>query len=277
MAHVERSSGTLGSGGAEKPAEPAEMVVVFLLENFKGTKQLPGHWRKRKERWMMKRVLLTMSLVVLAGMVPIASAMDINPPTLWQRGEPGSTYQRWEFDTDDTTPMPDDYFNPYGDPDLTVIPIGPWENTWGGLPGVWPLSGLITVDIPNNPVENEFKWVQIQLTWAGEVNHANATPCISVTAKDAAGQPIASEFITLLNTTDTLLEKTNVAGAGEYWHHTTCLFQITPNPFEETIIIGSAIMADELVIDTICIPEPATMSLLVIGAACLLGKRHRHR
>ena len=210
-----------------------------------------------------------MSLVVLAGVVSTASAiavdeLDLNPPA-W-RGLEGTTYQQWEFGTDNTTPLPDDYFNPYGTPVLTVIPMGDWQSSWGGRDGVWPLSGMIATTIPNSPVQNPYKMVQIQLAWAGEVGHAEALPCISVTAEGT---------VTLISETDELRGLTNVTGAGEYWHHTTYLYKIELNPEEETITIGSAIMVDGLVIDTYCVPEPATLGLLAIGGVALLIRRKR--
>ncbi len=207
-------------------------------------------------------------MVLLSGMFSAVYADDINPP-IWQRGAEGATYQQWEYSTDDTTPAPEFLDNPYGAPQSTVIPIGSWESSWGGRNGVWPLSGVTVNDIPNSPVENPYKWVWIQLTWAAEEGQPGALPCISVTAEG---------IVTSLWQEDQLLEPTNVPGAGEYWHHTTYLYRIEPNPREETITIGSAIMVDELVIDTLCaeyIPEPATLSLIGFGGVVLLRRLRR--
>ena len=39
--------------------------------------------------------------------------------------------------------------------------------------------------------------------------------------------------------------------------------------------IGGDVFVDQLVVDTICIPEPATMSLLALGGLALLRRKRR--
>ena len=51
------------------------------------------------------------------------------------------------------------------------------------------------------------------------------------------------------------------------WYLSTYEIRLSPNPSTETINIGGAIMVDELVIDTQCVPEPS--SLLVVGGSLL--------
>ena len=210
------------------------------------------------------------SLFCLAG---AARAEDINPPS-W-RGDEGSTYQQWEFLADDTTPPPDYLDNPYGQPALTVYPTHPYWDIWGGMDGVWQLSGLIDVEIPNNPVENDYKLLQIQLTWAASFPFP-IEPFVVLEAEDISGQPLSS--IDLLSETDVILGPTGETGAGEFWHHKTYLYSIIPNPAIEAVYISGSIMVDELVIDTICIPEPATLGVLLAGAVLVLTRKtRRHR
>ena len=211
-------------------------------------------------------------LVFLAGAVSAVRADDIYPPS-W-RGDEGSTYQQWEFLTGDTTPSPDYLQNPYGQPALTVYPTHPYWVTWGGRPGVWQLSGAIEVEIPNNPVENDYKLLQIQMTWAASFP-VPIEPFVFIEAEDINGQPLSS--IDLLSETDVILGPTNELGAGEFWHHTTYLYLILPNPIIETVYISGSILVDELVIDTICIPEPATLGLLGLGGVSLIISRRRRR
>ena len=213
----------------------------------------------------MKRLFaaVCVSAVLLMAGASAVRADDLYPPD-W-RGDPGSTYQQWEFSTDNTTPPPDDVVNPYGTPSLTVIPYGSYKPEWNGRYGVWPLSGFVIANIPNNPVENLYKLVQIQLTWTVEPGQTTI-PCVGLTATLANGMPVSEEFIILLDeqTDDTL---------GQGWYHTTYLYKIIPNPVTETVYISSSIMIDELVIDTICIPEPATLGLLGIGGVLILVRR----
>jgi hypothetical protein len=56
------------------------------------------------------------------------------------------------------------------------------------------------------------------------------------------------------------------------WFETTFTWRISPNPVDEMFRISGSIDVDELVIDTWCIPEPATLMLLAFGGL-LLRKR----
>ena len=48
---------------------------------------------------------------------------------------------------------------------------------------------------------------------------------------------------------------------------------IEPNPAFEIVRIDGAVMVDEIVIDTICIPEPASLALLGLGGLALMRRR----
>ncbi len=210
---------------------------------------------------------LAILIVLLGGMFSVVHADDINPPTLWQRGEPGSTYQQWEFSSDNINPVPDFLDNPFGTPVLTVYPDDPWLEEWGGHSGVWSLSGAIQTEIPNYQILNDYKLIQIQLTWSTEFPVPVAP--VVIIESDPVGE------VTLLDEETIILGPTGVPSAGDNWYHTTFLYEIVPNPNIETITISGTIMVDELVIDTICVPEPATMSLLVIGGIALLIRRRK--
>ena len=59
------------------------------------------------------------------------------------------------------------------------------------------------------------------------------------------------------------------------WYESTYTWEIYPNPFDEWFTIAGDILVDEIVIDTWCIPEPATLALLLIGGLALLRRRRK--
>ena len=220
----------------------------------------------------MKRLLLTAVLVGVLCPFAFAPPFTIGQPS-W-RGQSETTVERWEFNTSNTTPLPDEVYNPFGNPSIFVYPTHPWFAQWGGMEGVWHLSGAIKIDIPNNPVDRETKLLQIQLTWASQYpDAALIPPRIGIEAKRVNGQIVPQGDIALLSQTSLTLGLTNEPGAGTYWHHTTYLYEITPNPMFETIWITGSVAVDNVVIDTICIPEPATIAISAIGAIFLRKNR----
>jgi hypothetical protein len=209
------------------------------------------------------KLLLTVCLTFLPA---AAKADDLNVPP-WA-GDPGSTHQKWEFNTGpDTNPPPEtDLDNPYGDPVLTVLPSGnlPEDSYYeelAGRIGVWELDGAFVIEIPNRPDPDPWKWLWIQLTWMPDAQ--SGVPQIIVEAEDAQAVPITD--IELIDEVETPI--------GDPWHHITYVYEIWPNPAFETIYIGGSIFVDEIVIDTICIPEPATMGLLAFGGLPLLRRK----
>ncbi|OHB61479.1 MAG: hypothetical protein A2Y12_06810 [Planctomycetes bacterium GWF2_42_9] len=218
----------------------------------------------------MKQFGFILFIYIFAVNIVAGASVDIAPP-IW-RGGLNSTFQLWDFGANIRMPVPDLVNNCFGEPSLIVVPTKPWFSSWGGHQGIWHLSGAISVEIPNNSVENLYKLIQIQFVWASE--DGSSTPCFSVEANRLDGTMIPENDIVLLSQSNTLLEPTNVSEAGEYWYHTTALFKVQPNPAIETVNIGSAIMVDALVIDTICIPEPATMIFFTIGVFVTLKKRN---
>jgi len=198
----------------------------------------------------------------IAAYAPVAVADDLNPPP-W-RGQEGTTYARWEFLTADPNPLPDEQVNPYGQADMSVWSGAGqhWMEVWGGRAGVWPLSGAMEVWIPNQPEMLPYKDIRVQISWAPQA--PGSQPLI--TEKDSALEAWLVD--------EMLLEPTlEPPPVGENWIHSTFTIHIEPNPLSETVRIDGAVMVDEVVIDTICIPEPATLGLVMAGGLAALRWR----
>ena len=210
----------------------------------------------------MRSVLLAVPVILTLSAISTSVADDLYPPP-W-RGEEGTTYARWEFLTDDNYPPPDDEFNPYGPAQMEVWPgMGQeWWPEWGGRIGVWPMSGVARAVIPNRPEPFPYKDIWVQVTWAAQV--PNGFPL--VWEEDSGTQS------SILN--EIQLEPTNEPPpAGEFWYHTTYLIHLEPNPPFETVRLDGSVMVDEIVIDTICIPEPTTIALVCLVAGLALLRR----
>ena len=50
-------------------------------------------------------------------------------------------------------------------------------------------------------------------------------------------------------------------------------WEIYPNPIDEMFTIGGNIDVDGIIVDTWCIPEPATLGLLLLGGLAMLRRR----
>ncbi|MBN1919100.1 MAG: PEP-CTERM sorting domain-containing protein [Verrucomicrobia bacterium] len=222
-------------------------------------------------RLILRSLFIALFTVLLLGATS-AFADDLFPPP-W-RGLPGTTYAEWGFGpgSDPFNPIiPDDYYNPNGTPTATWAPGEGqvYKEFWGGREGVLPLSGEIVIDMPNYPTPNPLKEIWIQVTWAAQV--PGEAPYVWADAPGYIVQP--AEIINVLPLGPTL----EPPPADGMWLHTTYRIVIEPNPqFEQIVIIG-AIMVDQVVVDTYCVPEPATMSLLGLGGVAILLRFRRKK
>ncbi len=101
---------------------------------------------------MRKTVLMTVVMLVigLTGLTGAAWAIDYweGPPEgTWNRGDPGSTVQHWDFN-DPMNYFPDNFVNSYGDPFAEFEPVLGWESILrlltfiGGLHAYFRLENL---------------------------------------------------------------------------------------------------------------------------------------
>jgi len=197
--------------------------------------------------------LVIVFVVVMLGAGSTVFADDLFAPP-WRGGD-GSTVQGWGFSSPNTVPSPDIFdTNPYGAPLVRVNPVGDWVDLIDGRQGVWPLSGEIDIYIPNLQELCPKKEILIQLTWKA----TDIAPFLP--NQPVVGITVADPF-----------ESMEMSRISEYlsndWVHTEYIIDMYPNPFGEWIIIKGDILVDQLIIDTRCVPEPATLVLLGIGSA----------
>ena len=198
------------------------------------------------------------------------AAFDLTPPD-W-RGEPRTTYQEWNFSTPSLSPLPDEYEGPFDPLAATVQPVsGPWYRWFGWHQGVFPLSGHMYFPILNFEELSEEKVIQIQVTWfQKKCGYRPLIEAAPVFQEDLDGGSSADWIRAAL-----VGEKKLRFG----WRHSTYEIILRPNPPQEIIHITGAIYVDDVIIDTLCMPEPTTLILLGLGGVVLMlrSRRKLHR
>ena len=125
-----------------------------------------------------------------------------------------------------------------------------FDDPASGRIGIWPLSGQIDVTVDNHNPPNEFKWVWLQIIWRPQ--DAGEEPII-----ENLSPPAHPDYLPSLVTAPVDL--------GYGWFESTFEWRIYPNPIDEMFTISGTIDVDQLIIDTWCIPEPATVAVLGLG------------
>jgi hypothetical protein len=217
------------------------------------------------------------ALSVLLVLVSAVSATIINDTAPSWRGNVDTTTQAWGFDNDNNpADLEPGWVNPFGtsDPSAEVIgvdpPYGPPDfiapdtyhiDSENGHQGLWRMYGdsELRIHIPNNPIANDYKEIWYQMTYYAS-GYTGAEP---------------EFFVFPTETSETLISKIEVDPVNHYFHSIWSII-IEPNPDEEWITIkprDCTIYIDEIIIDTICVPEPTTLVLLSFGGLSMLRKR----
>jgi len=209
-------------------------------------------------------VLMKYSLCMSLFSMTVTFAHDLVQPD-W-RGDEGSTHQVWSFDDDDNPALPETDNNPYGTAEATIT-VGDFGEGWldtvpfGSQTGIWDMGreGTIVLDIPNRPEALPYKEIWLQVTYYDSPTYP---PVVTI-----PGASLISE--------QTLLVEEDSPGD---WLLDQSVWRMEPNPSSEQIILtadwyGSTI--DQIVVDTICIPEPGTAIILAVGTMAAIMRRRR--
>jgi hypothetical protein len=212
----------------------------------------------------MKRYVVLGVLVVCTGLAVAGIEFD---------NSVNGTSQEWEFyniSFPGSSILPEDgWQNPNG-PATAVLDYGPttgghrvWSGDYEGV--MFDRENLgISIEIPNYDNDNPDKKIYVEIIYSGEISDA------SVTWQGLNG-------IETTTVADVVEDKLLSDG----WREYSALWTIQPNPAVETIqysfVPGAQLEAqlDYILVQTSCIPEPATLLLLGLGGLVLRKKRQR--
>ena len=200
---------------------------------------------------MNRNSSLRRQIPVIALAIMVLSTIAFAAPE-WRGTGGTTTFQQWWFADDDPTPSPSDgWINNYGTPSMRIGDRAEWND------GAWTLgTDDMDILIPNYEALQYKKEIQIELTWrATGQNFLPDRPLIGVLPLyNYAGIKYFEQMVVLEESAATP-EVTTV-----FW------VDIWPNPSMEWIVIKGDIDVLSVAIDTRCIPEPATLGLLIGGA-----------
>ena len=225
----------------------------------------------------MKTFAVPLAVVVCFA---CAARADYFDPPDWS-SNPYFTHQQWEFSTSQSpVPAEPGYVNPNGEPSALVSGDAIWiDDPSAYVPtarrGMWvvggfdvPTSASVELTVPNAPLLPEkLVWFQITYFLAGAPGASYDTDLV----------PSGSEVVTVVPGSEVAYGVPGESG----WFYYEKMWSIQPQPAGEVITAtinlpaGAVLAMDEVAVDTICIPEPATMSVLALGGLAVLRRRKR--
>lgn len=209
-----------------------------------------------------------MHLLVIAVLVLTAAVPAFANFTAPVRGQFNSSFGEWEFDTNAYPPQYNDGHFPFsGVPYVDLIPQfgSSWIDQMDDRQGIWSLGEIATL-FQNGPATDPgtFKVIYVQVIWKaqGELDK----PLISIQGHSEDLQYYDEQDVPIMEFT-----------LDNDWKHSVYQLGIFPNPVFENIVVEGSIYIDEMIIDTQCIPEPASLAILGMGAVFLLHRKTRNR
>ena len=215
----------------------------------------------------MNRHLVLVVVVLLA--TTAAWAEDLYTPSF--RGAPEASYQNWTFEhyTEGffNDVFPDELDNSFGGADIN-FPYADWEYGWdywldysNGRQGVWYLDyyDVMEISISNDDDPWQRKEIYLQITWWG-----------------GGLKPQPEVYYPQTGWTMTEEDEQTLSDG---WMYTRWYIEITPSPTWEQIDVwapstaGNGVYFDQVVVDTYCVPEPASVGLLGLVALWIARRR----
>ncbi len=223
---------------------------------------------------MMHRPLKLLVLVAAALLSSIAVADDLQPPP-W-RGEPNTAFVEWQRQPGPTGQLvitqeayPDGGFPLFvGDPDGGSGPIQPGGNAQIiGIQPITPNGAIYDIYVPNVVDPLPVKLWHIQITYELPAQDPGPGPKVEV----IDGAPIIDQIDPLGPSAQQVFTPGQPGDPTLVWE----LWEgvIFPNPDWEIFQISVPGQLEQIVIDTVSIPEPATMLTLLIGTGVAAVRR----
>jgi hypothetical protein len=178
---------------------------------------------------------------------------------------PYATHEQWSFSQWNYGPVLPDagWNNNFGTPLLVVSSGSNWNESVGQRNGVWTLNGEMDFIIPNYPdTTRPQKDILVDVIWkgAGKSNFIPDKPLLGIEC----------------DYDSVIIQRQDIFRSEDGFVTTRFTLNVFPNPSTEWIVLKGDIMVDSISIDTVCIPEPATLSLL-IGGAFMAIRRSRKK